>query len=1194
VIVLHLKKISIQGFKSFADKTEIEFKEGVTAIVGPNGSGKSNIADAVRWVLGEQSVKSLRGSKMEDVIFSGTDKRKALGYAEVTITFDNADGVIPVDFQEVAITRRMFRSGESEYYINKRSCRLKDVRELFMDTGVGKEGYSIIGQGRIDEILSTKPEDRRNIFEEAAGIVKYKSKKFEAERKLEKTDTNLIRIKDIIGELEGQYNNLKEQSDKAKVYIDISNRVRELEVNLMIRKAEGLKEEINRCYQEKENIQKRIDELEAEKNRIDEDSQIIRENMEAKDQDIENVRRIREDIIAEINNKRNQLTLLEESRKFYIKDAERLLNEVEELNSRYNKLREDKNQLSSTSSISKEELDILKEDYRLKSIRLEELSEAIRKKEKEIELEKDKIIALYNTIADRKSKFDSINSFKNNITKRINQVEKEIEQLSESRELEKKIIKDMEEKEAAKKEELVAVNKALVNLKLEEEKYRNELDNLYKLINQSKIDLQGKITNYNLLKNMEEDFEGYYKSVRNLMLAYKEDKLLKDRLIGIVADLIKVDTKYEKAIEVALGGSLQNVVTKDEDDAKFIINYLRDRKLGRVTFLPLSTIKMKPANINSRDREDYNIIGLASELVQYDSVYKNIIEFLLGRTIVVENIDHATRVAKRFNYFYKVVTLDGDIVNPGGSITGGSLPKVNNLLNRRYRIESIKKDINQLSKAQSELEKKKSMLKSQIDECSNKIKMKENELQLINIETIRMENEINKHKSELERNDETILKYREEINKLIQELKSIDEDEIKINEEIKILADKRESIEREISESIKAFEESKKVLEEVKKEVTDIKIKINTMENKMANNEERIQMAELELKATMDSIDAKRNEREQNLKSIEKVSEDILLVNEEIQDLIRKKEEKEKELASLKEEKDLLMKDYYLIQSKLKDILDEIKRQENLKNSCSIKETKYITQLDNIYQKLEEEYELSYDEAVKLRVELEDIKEAESMVKNLKEEIRKLGTVYLDSIEEFKQIKERLEFLRKQHEDLLNAKNDLIKVIDDMEEKMKVQFIEYFRIIDDEFNVIFNKLFNGGKASIELEDEDDILNCGIEIKVQPPGKKLQNLNLLSGGERSLTAVALLFAVLKVKPTPFCILDEIDAALDEANIGKYTNYLMELIEETQFIIITHRKKTMEIADALYGVTMEEEGISKIVSVKLTDNIGDIAS
>lgn len=1194
MIVLHLKKLFIQGFKSFADKTEIEFKNGITAIVGPNGCGKSNVADAIRWVLGEQSVKSLRGSKMEDVIFSGTDKRRALGYAEVTIVFDNSDEEVPLEFREVAITRRMFRSGESEYYINKNACRLKDVRELLMDTGIGKDGYSVIGQGRIDEILSTRPEDRRHIFEEAAGIVKYKTKKYEAERKLEKTDSNLIRIEDIIGELEIQYENLKKQADKANKYIDLSNKVKEIEVTLMLKKIESLKEEINRCIHEKEIIQKQIDSLEVEKKKIEEKSNLIQNLVESKDLDIERLQDDREDILFEINNNKNRLSILEEKKKYYLKDVERLAKETEDLKLKYNKLKEEKELLSSTSTLSREELEKFKEDYRLKSEKLQKLSENIKEREKEINLEKDRVITLYNKIADKKSKLNSINSFMDNITKRMAHIEKEIVSLSERIKQEQKIIKDLEEIENKKKEEIVGINKYLVNLKLEEEKYKENLDNLYKLINENKMDLQSKITNYNLLINMEEDYEGYYKSVKNLMLAHKKDKTLHGRLIGIIADLINVDTKYEKAIEVALGGSLQNIVTEDEDDAKFIINYLRQRKLGRVTFLPLSTINSKPISISRRDREDYNIIGLASELVKYDDIYKNVIEYLLGRTIVVENIDYATKVAKRYNYSYKIVTLEGDLINPGGSITGGSMPKVNNILNRKHRIDKIKGEINELSKVQSELEKEKVLIKSKIDEYQNKIKEKESELQSTNIEIIKIENEINKHSGELERNENTILQYNDEIDRLIIELKSIREEENYLSQEIQTLTAKKETIEKKIVESMEDFEDKKKTLEEVKKEVTDAQIKINIIESKMANNEEKILNTELELKNISDSIEGKKKEKEINLGNIEKISAQILQTNEKIENLLSQKEEKDRELILLKKEKDSLMKDYYLIQNKLKEILDEIKILENNKNNYSIKETKYNTQLDNIIDKLEEEYSLTYDEAKEYTFEIEDIRKAEDLVKNLKEEIKDLGTVYLDAIEEFKQVEERLEFLRKQHEDLLSAKEDLNKVIFDMEGKMKTQFAEKFKIINESFNDIFKKLFDGGKASVELENEEDILNCGIEIKAQPPGKKLQNLDLLSGGERALTAVALLFAVQKVKPSPFCILDEIDAALDESNISKYTNYLMELAENTQFIIITHRKKTMEIADALYGVTMEEEGISKIVSVKLTDKIEDIAS
>lgn len=1191
---MHLKKIYIQGFKSFANKTEIEFNNDITAIVGPNGSGKSNISDAIRWVLGEQSIKTLRGNKMQDVIFSGTDKRKALGYAEVTITFDNTDKTIPVDYQEIAVTRRMFRSGESEYYLNKNSCRLKDIRELFMDTGIGKDGYSIVGQGRIDEILSTKPEDRRNIFEEAAGIVKYKSKKTEAERRLNKTQENLTRIKDIIAELENQYNNLKDQSDKATIYLQISNKVREIDINLIIRKIDALKNKIDLDIQEKERVQAEIDKINAEKTQNEDRLNLLREKIKTKDMDIDGVQKQKEENLNSLSNNKNELVLLEEKKKFYIKDIDRLTNELEDLNLRLEKLKDEKTQLLETSTIREEELDSYKEDYRNKNIELKKLNEKLKLSEKEIEDGKDKVIEWYNLISDKRSKINSISSFKENISKRIKQIERDIKQLSEEKEKAKDLAKKLEENETIKKEELVEENKSLVNLKLEAEKHTKELDKIYNEINQNKLDLQGKITNYNITKNMEDDYQGYYKSVKNLMLAHKKEEKLKNRIIGIVADLIKVDVKHEKAIEVALGGSLQNVVTKDENDAKYIIDYLRERKLGRVTFLPISTIKGRHINISSSDREKYHILGLGSELATYDSMYRNIIEYLLGRTIVVRNLDDASVVAKRFNYSFKIVTLEGDIMNPGGSMTGGSLPKVNNLLNRKYKLESIKKDINNLSKTQGDLEQKKSDLKSLIEQYSEKIKNQENKIQDINIEIIKLENERNKQNLELNRNDESITKYNDEIRKLNEELISIYSNEEKLKEEVELLNNENNTIKENIEDLMIKFEEEKEIIEKAKKEVTDAKIHINLMENKIINNKEKLESIEKELNNTYSSIEKKKNEVERNKLGIDEISNTIMLKEKEINNLLKDKEEQDNELDLLKKQKDELMNDFYLIQGQLKEINEKINEFEKTRNNWSIKETKHKTQLDNIHLKLLEEYELNYDEAIKLWVELDNIEDAEREVKKLRNEIKKLGTVNLNSIEEFKNVNERLEFITKQHEDLLNAKKDLNKVIQDMESKMKKQFLYNFNIINKKFNEVFCKLFNGGKADLVLEDEEDILECGIEIKVQPPGKKLQNLNLLSGGEKSLTAVALLFAVIKVKPAPFCILDEIDAALDEANIGKYTNYLVGLADDTQFIMITHRKSTMEIADALYGVTMEEDGISKIVSVKLSDNAEVIAS
>ena len=1192
---MHLKKIEMQGFKSFADKVEIEFKEGITAIVGPNGSGKSNISDAIRWVLGEQSVKTLRGSKMEDIIFSGTKKRKALGYAEVTIIFDNKDGIIPVDYQEVAITRRMFRSGESEYYLNKSSCRLKDIKELFMDTGVGKDGYSIIGQGRVDEILSSKPEDRRNIFEEAAGIVKYKSKKIEAEKKLEKTDNNLIRIKDIVRELERQSKSLKGQSEKANMFIQLSNKLKELEVNLFIRKIDTITKEIKKSKQEKAKLKIQVDEFSNEKSKIEENINSMNIKIEGMDLDIDNIQKEKIEILNQLNENKNNLKLLEEKKKFYIKDIERLKKEIENLEFDLKELEDKRLCLLKENEDIYEKLDSLKKDFSIKENKLKILDKEIGLKEKNIEKEKDKIIDLYNLITDKKSNINSIISFEENINKRIIQIEREIEDLTEQKKISNDLLKEMEELESEKKQKVIMYNKSLANLRLKEKENKDQLDNLYKEINQNKVNLQGKISNFNLLKNMEEDYEGYYRSVKNLMLACKKQEELKERLIGIVADLVKVEEKYEKAIDVGLGGSLQNIVTTDERDAKFIIDYLRKNNLGRVTFLPLSTIKGKPIYISPQDREKYNIIGLGSELVCYDERYKNIIEYLLGKTIVVEDLDKATLVANRFKYSFRIVTLDGDIINPGGSITGGSLPKVSgNLLNRKHRIEKLKKDINSLSKIQRDLEEKKSILKSNLEHDLQELKLQEERLQNANIEIIKIENEKGKHKLELKRTSESIEKYKDEISKLSIELNEINQNKKKLYEEIEALNNENSILKESIEDFMLKFEEEKKSKEEAEKDVTNAKIQVSLLENELINKVEKAREIEIEINDKIDLKKAKEDECSKNKKGIDNITNRMKSIVENINKLSKLKEKKDEYFNLLKSRKDEFMEDYYLKQNRLKDINENLNSLEKEISNWNVKEAKYSVQLDNIKGKLLEDYELRYDEAVKLWIEIEDLNEADRDVKNLKNQIKELGTINISSIEEYKEVSKRLEFITKQCEDLLAAKENLQEVILDMEAKMTKQFLYNFNRINESFNQVFSELFNGGNANLILEDKEDILNCGIEIQAQPPGKKLQNLSLLSGGEKSLTAVALLFAILQIKPSPFCVLDEIDAALDEANINRYTNYLNSFSNETQFIMITHRKGTMEMADVLYGVTMEEEGVSKMISVKLTDNLEEIAS
>ncbi|NLW22256.1 MAG: chromosome segregation protein SMC [Tissierellia bacterium] len=1192
---MHLKKVEIQGFKSFPDKIEIEFNKGITAIVGPNGSGKSNIADAIRWVLGEQSVKTLRGSKMEDVIFAGTNTRKPLGFAEVTIVFDNRDGFIPIDYQEVAITRRMFRSGESEYYLNKNACRLKDIRELFMDTGIGKDGYSIIGQGRVDEILSSRPEDRRNIFEEAAGIVKYKTKKIEAERKLEKTDSNLVRIRDIIIELKSQSEKLKDQSENASKFLQLSDQLKELEVNILIRKIHEIERKIEKGKNEKESLQIKIDSILAEQGKIEGKLNSIKAKIKDLDLSIDQVQEEKAETLDTLNEYKNNLNVLEEKEKFYLKDIERLTREIEDLNNKLIELENEKNLLLVDNENVEKELHSLRVDFTQKNSNLERINVKIAESEKIIEKEKDKIIDYYNLITDKKSNLNSILSFKDNINKRIKQIEGEIHNITEEIKDAEALLIEIQKLESEKKEELVNINKGLANLKLKEKDYKDSLDKLYKTINQNKIKLQSLISNFNLLKNMEEDYEGYFKSVKNLLLASKRDESLRKRLVGVVADLLKVEEKYIKAIDVGLGGSLQNIVTKDEEDAKYLIQYLRDNKLGRVTFLPISTIKGKPIYISPVDRERYHILGLGSELISFDRVYKDIFEYLLGRTIVVENIDYATQVAKKFNYSYRVVTLEGDIINIGGSMTGGSLPQLSgSLLNRKYRMESIKKEINHITEILDKLEEEKINLKSSIDSNEKEIKTLEAKLQDINISIIRLENERNKYSTELNRGNEAITKYKDEIKKLNMELMDIEKKEEDLNRQLTLLNDENSSLKEKIDELMLEFEEGKAIREKAMKEVTDTKIQINSLENRLANNKEKLEKIEGELKNTTAQISLKENEIKEKKKEIDIISKDILSLEGDIDKLSILEKEQENIFHALRDEKDKYMEEFYLEQSRFKETNERLTGIEKQKNNWELKEAKLSVQLDNIYSKLEEEYELEYDEAIKLLVEIEDLDKAHEEVKRLKGEIKKLGSVNLSSIDEYRAVNERLEFMEKQEKDLLSAIDDLKKVIKDMESKMEKQFLSYFHTINENFNKVFSILFDGGKASLSLEDEKNILTCGIEINAMPPGKKLQNLNLLSGGEKSLTAVALLFAILQTKSTPFCILDEIDAALDDANINRYTSYLKSFSNKIQFIMITHRKKTMEIADVLYGVTMEEEGVSKMVSVKLSDPLEEIAS
>lgn len=1192
---MHLKKLEIQGFKSFAEKTEIDFKDGITGIVGPNGSGKSNISDAIRWVLGEQSIKTLRGNKMEDVIFAGTDKRKPLGFSEVAITFDNKDGVIPIDYGEVTITRRIFRSGESEYYINKNSCRLKDIRELFMDTGVGKDGYSIIGQGRVDEILSTRSEDRRNIFEEAAGIVKYKARKEEGEKRLEKTEENLIRINDIILELGEQLEPLKQQSNKAKEHVTLSNRLKDLEVSLFISEIERLNNELISISNDKSRISDEVNIYKVEKEKIESKYISIKNQIEEMDNSIEKLQNEKYSIINDIERNENKLVLYDQNEGFCVKEKQRLENEKLELNNKCKEIVIEKAELIDKINEKEKELDLLKDKCEEERHILEKINEEINQEERNIDGIKNNVVEIYNEISEKKNKANSLNTFKVSIDKRITELQNEIVELDfDKDDKENRKIKLLQD-EAEKKEQMLDYN-LLKNKHLEEgKKLKIEHERLLNYVNNVSGSLQGKLSNYNLLKNMEDNYEGYYKSVKNLLLASRKEEKLNSCIVGVVGELLKAKDSYEKAIEIALGSSIQNIVTPTEYDAKYAIEYLKKYNMGRVTFLPISSISGRKLKLNLDEIQELGGINIASELVEYDEKYKNIIEYILGRTLVVKDMDCGIAIAKRYRHSFRIVTLSGDVLNQGGSITGGSTSQnSNNILSRKTRIQTFSEEIRDLKNVLETNEKKLAGIVNDIEKNNNIIRDSEEKVQSINIEIININNEITKLLTDIEKGNVTKNKYNEEIQKLTVEKDSINNEIDKLNKEVSLLEEEKDSISENIKELLENFKKKRELNENNRSNVTDYKIQINDMENNLLSFKERVSTIDNDYYNMVDKIqliDQEYDENSNKIKKIGKIREELKNEIDKLTTLLDKNKEK---LNILKDNKDAFIENFSIEQQKLKEINDKISLLEKKVSSLDIKHTKYSVQIENYNTKLLEDYDLNYENAIEHKIELSDYKIVNRDIKELKDKIKELGIVNLGAIEEYKRIQEKYDFMSSQREDLLAAKSSLNEVIKTMEEKMEKLFMESFNIIRQNFLEVFKELFGGGKADVYLIDEDNALTSGIEIIAQPPGKNLQSLSLLSGGEKSLTAVALLFAILKTKPTPFCVLDEIDAALDEANISRYTNYLKTFSDNTQFIMITHRKGTMEIADILYGVTMEEEGISRLVSVKLSDNLSEKAS
>ena len=1181
---MYLKRLEMQGFKSFPDKTVLEFMPGITTVIGPNGSGKSNISDSIRWVLGEQSIKSLRGSKSEDIIFAGTQNRKSLGFAEVSIVIDNSDGKLPIEFSEVVVTRRIFRNGESGYFINKTPCRLKDVLELFMDTGIGKDGYSIIGQGKIDEILSNKSEERRNIFEEAAGIVKYRVRKNESEKRLEQTKLNLLRINDILSEIETNIDLLKTQSEKAKKYLSLREELKSIEIGLFLYNIDNYKLNLDE-------IVKNIDIINS--NRTDEEARMsvlqnLKENLKIELEEImskieqtQNLAFESEKKIEQINSEINVQTERISNNK---QNYERYLKEIEDLQKRNEEITEEKeNRIQKKDNLMSNREKFVHE-LEEKENKLKELSDKLTEEEKNIEDKKKQVEEDTEDKYKNKEAINIIEINNQNLQKRQKTVENEIQdtisKLDEKRMLKSDILTTFNEKEAKREE----YKEKLAKIKTKKEEATSKIKEYEDRLNTLSSTLRIKDSKQKFLSEMEKEKEGYSRAVKAILLECEKNSQLNKGVKGVLANLISVPEKYQTAIETVLGATLQNIVTDTEEDAKKLIEYLRQNSLGRASFLPISSVKGKKVDRLIKNNLE-GVIGIASDLIKTDKKYEGIILNLLGRTVIVNNMDTAIILARQNSYSFRIVTLKGDIINSSGAISGGSnSQKTTSIIGRTNQIKELEKEIDDLNKQIEQISKEKGKYEQSIESLLKEVESLEQTSQEIEIEYAT-------EKQKLELLEETIQNLETKLDELRSETKEIDET-IKINFEKKkeleqtILALDQEIT--ELTEKIKVFaeqnKEKQKYIDDLNFDITNLRISVSSFDESSNSLEEILERIEKELQTNITSIENKTKQNEnivkenQELKvSIEEAQEkikqtklDVSTSSDVVENLKKEKISKNEHIRKTEED----IEEKYAI-------IEEIKNQAN---KLEVKKSKLDVELEQIINKMWEDYEVTPNNVGEYK-KPNNVQETTKQVKTLRDQIKDLGSINIDSIEEYKQTKERYDYMCEQRLDLENSSSKLKKVIQDMTKIMKEQFETQFKVINKNFGEVFKELFGGGKAELKLTDEEDILNSGIEIEVQPPGKKLQNMSLLSGGERAFTAIALLFAILKINPAPFCVLDEIEAALDDVNVYRFADYLKKFATETQFLVITHRKGTMEAADTVYGITMEERGISKLLSMNL---------
>ncbi len=1177
---MYLKRLELQGFKSFADKTVLEFMPGITSVIGPNGSGKSNISDAIRWVLGEQSMKSLRSGKSSDVIFAGTQNRKSLGFAEASLIFDNSDGKLPIEYTEVTVTRKIYRSGETGYYINKVPCRLKDVLELFMDTGIGKDGYSIIGQGKIDEILSNKSEDRRNVFEEAAGIVKFKTRKEESEKKLEHTKLNLLRINDILTEIEANIEPLKIQADKARKFLNLKEELKNIEVGLFYFNIEKYKSELKEIIENTEILQSNCNLEEGKIERIKLLKEELKDNLDEITIKIENTQNIGFESEKQIEKLNSDINVAKAKIQNNSENIESYNKEISETNEKIKKSKQEIDEKIDKKNSLKENRKKFENELNEKQEKLDEILKNLSDEQLHIESLKRKLEDNIDEKYEIESDTNTQNANTSNIEKRRTQIDNEINSnISELDNTSFKKEESVKEFEKSKKDRN-EIQEKIQNILKEKQSIEKEIK-IYDLkINNLMQENQIKDSRCKFLEETEREKEGYIKSVKSILNDKNLLANMNGKVHGAVANLITVPKNMQIAIEMSLGASLQNIVINSEEDAKKLIDYLRKNNLGRASFLPISSVKGKKIEkIKKIDKA----IGVASDLIEYDKLYENIILSLLGRTVIVENMDLGVELAKENNYSFKIVTLQGDIINPSGAISGGSVPKrTTSILGREKEIEELKEEIKSIKKKIESVQKEQQEKKAILNNMG--LKELESESQTIDIK-------YNVEKQKLESINENAEKLRLHIAKLKQEkinLNAQKEEIQKFIEQNKIKLEKikreNEELQKEISNYTEKNKEINKVVDDLNFDITNLKISVSSFDESENSINEIQNLIEKEIENNNLNIKNKKDRIQNLTQEIEKLNTEINKNNEKIKEIKEKVSNSSIDIEKLKQEKTNIS-ERIKKQEELQE--EEFKIIEDLKAQIvriDIKKNKTEEDLNSLVNNLWEEYELTPNAKGNYK-RPENVALTQKRVNNLRQDIRDLGSVNVDSIEEYKNLKNRYDFMCEQRLDLENTMSKLRNMISDITETMKKQFKERFEIINRNFGEVFKELFGGGKAEIALEDESNILECGININVQPPGKKLQSMMLLSGGERAFTAIALLFAILKMSPAPFCVLDEIEAALDDVNVYRYAEFLKKFSKDTQFLVITHRKGTMEAADTVYGITMEENGISKLLSMKL---------